>query len=205
MTITYPVAFPTQPGIKVSKFTMDDAVAMSESPFSFEQQVYEHQGKRWMVEITMPVMKRLTAGAFIARMAQLKGMKGTFLLGDPDARTPQGVATGTPLVNGGTQVGDTLVTDGWTHSVTGILLAGDYIQLGSGSTQRMHILTSDANSDGSGNATLSIWPTLRGSPADDAAIVTSNCMTQFRLDKPFNWSANEASTYSITFSATEAL
>jgi hypothetical protein len=37
----------------------------------------------------------------------------------------KGVATGTPLTNGTNQTGNSLVTDGWTNSTTGILKLGD--------------------------------------------------------------------------------
>lgn len=118
-----------------------------------------------------------------------------------------GVATGTPLVNGGSQnvtyanaTGDnsqTLVTDGWTNSTTGILKAGDVITIagvyavnpvpGEGTTgktvmpylQQFTVLA-DANSGAStGPATLTISPaiitsgpfqTVSAAPADNAAI-----------------------------------
>lgn len=207
MTITYPISLPTQPGIKKFKMTMDSVVAISESPFTYEQQVYQHQGQRWKASITLPAMKRVQAELWIATLAgQLNSRYGTFLAGDPDATAPQGIGTGTPLVNGASQTGNTLVTDGWTHSITGILLAGDYIQLGTGATARLHKVLVDANSDGSGNATFTIWPTLRYSPADNAAIVIANTVTQWRLDAAFTWDSDEAKTYpAITFGATEAL
>lgn len=206
MTITYPLTPPSTPGIRTSGFKMANAVAISESPFTFEQQAYAHQGERFgPITITMPPMKRDKAGPWIAFFAKLQGRKGTFLMGDPDGKTPQGVATGTPLVNGGSQTGNSLVTDGWTHSVTGILKANDYIQLGSGSTARMYMVLDDVNSDGSGNATLTIWPSLRSTPLDNAAIVVSNCVTQFRLDGDFGWDADLNSVYTWSFSASEAL
>lgn len=205
MTITYPLSLPSAPGIKKVKPTMDSAVAFSESPFTFEQQTYAHQGQRWRFNVTLPMMRRDFAEQWIATMAKLNGRQGTFLLGDPDAKVPRGVATGTPLVNGASQVGNSLITDGWTHSITGIMKAGDYIQLGSGSTARMYKILDDVNSDGSGNATFSIWPNLRSSPADDDTVVVQNCKTQCRLDQSFNWDANEVSTYEITFGCSEAL
>ena len=118
-----------------------------------------------------------------------------------------GVATGTPLVNGGSQnvtyaassgtPSQTLVTDGWTNSITGIVKAGDVFTLagvfavnpvpGEGATgktvmpylQQFTVLA-DANSGGStGPATLTISPaiivsgpyqTVSAAPADNAAI-----------------------------------
>jgi len=202
---SFPATMPATPAPAKIKMTLDDAVAVSESPFSFAQQVYEHQGQRFKADVTLPVMRPATAQPWLGFFASLRGRRGTFLMGDPDAKTPLGVATGTPLVNGGSQTGNSLITDGWTHGVTGILKTGDYFQLGSGSTARMYKMIADANSDGSGNATLTFWPNLRSSPADNAALVVTNCMTQFRLNAPFGWDANEVSTFSVVWSCTEAL
>lgn len=112
-----------------------------------------------------------------------------------------GVATGTPLVNGASQtstyasVKDTntqsLVTDGWTASTTGILKAGDVIEIAGVYAVnpvtkatlpflRQFVVTADADSGAStGPATLTISPAIitsgafqncSAAPADNAAI-----------------------------------
>lgn len=111
-----------------------------------------------------------------------------------------GAYGGTPLVNGASQATtydsskDTgtmsLVTDGWSTSVTGLLKAGDVITVAgvysvnpqtkqSTGALANFVVVSDVNSDGSGNATLTISPpmitsgayqTVTGAPADNAAI-----------------------------------
>lgn len=205
MAISYPLTFPTVIAPARSKFGMLTSVAVSQSPFSYQQQVYKNQGAAWKCEIEMPAMRRVYAEQFIAFMAKLQGRYGTFLFGDYDGRRPQGVATGSPLVKGAGQTGMTLLTDGWTAGVTNILKAGDYIQLGSSSTARLYKVTDNVNSDGSGNASLPIWPPLRSSPGDNDPLVVNSTVSQFRLDAPFDWDANEVSTYGIKFTATEAL
>lgn len=98
-----------------------------------------------------------------------------------------GVATGTPLVNGASQVStyasvkDTmtqnLVTDGWTNSVTGIVKAGDVITIAGVFAVnpvtkatlpflKQFVVTADANSGATtGPATLSIYPAIIDSGA----------------------------------------
>jgi hypothetical protein len=116
------------------------------------------------------------------------------------------VATGTPVINGASQTGSELITDGWTADTTGILKAGDYIQLGTGSTARLYKVLDDVDSDGSGNATFDIWPNLRSSPDDNATITVSNCKSVFRLTTNVtDISINQASIYGLTFGAVEAL
>jgi hypothetical protein len=139
-------------------------------------------------------------------LISLRGQLGTFLLGDPTGATARGAATGTPLVNGASQTGGSLVIDGATNSVTGWLKAGDYIQLGTGSSSRLHKVLADANSSAGGAVTLDIWPHIRISPADNAAVTVSSAKGLFRLSSNEQaWSVNEAAIYGITFSAMEAV
>jgi hypothetical protein len=118
-----------------------------------------------------------------------------------------GVATGTPLVNGAAQnvtyanatgtPSQTLITDGWTNSTTGILKAGDVFTIagvfavnpvpGEGTTgkkvmpylQQFTVLADADSGASTGPATLTISPaiitsgpqqTVNAAPADNAAI-----------------------------------
>ena len=83
-----------------------------------------------------------------------------------------GAYGGTPLANAATaQTGASIITDGWTASVTGLLKAGDVITFAGTyeinpqtyeSTGRLQqfVVTADVNSDGSGNATIPISPSI---------------------------------------------
>ena len=206
MAITYPLALPTHTGIAQISLRANDTVAMNMSPFSARQQVYKYSGQFWEADITLPPMKREDAEQWITFLMKLNGAYGTFLLGDPNGATARGVATGSPVVNGASQTGYELVTDGWTADTTGILKAGDYIQLGTGSDSRLYKVLDDVDSDGSGNATLDLWPNLRSSPDDDATITVSNCQSLFRLTTNVtDININQASLYGLTFGAVEAL
>lgn len=206
MAISYPLTHPATPGFAQIDITAFDVVAIAQSAFTLQEQVYAHQGGIWRAAVSLPPMKRETAAAWCAWLTALRGRYGTFLLGDSSAKTARGVATGTPLVNGSSQTGLTLVTDGWTAGVTGILKAGDYISIGSGTSTRLYMVVSDANSNGSGQATLEIWPRLRESPADNAAITVSNAKGLFRLDtNERGWTVDRAKIFGISFSAVEAI
>ena len=85
--------------------------------------------------------------------------------------------------------------------MTGTLLAGDYIQLGTGANARLHKVLQDQD----GNGTLEIWPALRADQSAVSADLTS-AAGLFRLSSnEQSWSVNEASIYGITFGAMEAL
>jgi len=102
----------------------------------------------------------------------------------------QGTATGTPQVDGASQTGSTLNTEGWTASVTGILAQGDIFTIAdvysvnpiskeSTRVLQPFTVTAAATSNASGDAALSISPaittsgayqTVSAGPANDALI-----------------------------------
>ena len=83
-----------------------------------------------------------------------------------------GVGTGTPLVDGASQTGSSLLTDGWGNTVTNSVRAGDAIKIAGDNA--VYIVTADANSDGAGHVTIPISPPLRTSPADNADLTITN-------------------------------
>jgi P22 coat protein - gene protein 5 len=110
---------------------------------------------------------------------------------DQNVRTHTvGPLGGTPLVNGAAQSGASLVTDGWTASAASRLKKGDTFTIAnvygvnpisgdSTGVLRRFVVTADVSSDGSGNATIPISPsitatgafkTVSAAPADNAAI-----------------------------------
>jgi hypothetical protein len=127
----------------------------------------------------------------------LRGMMGTaagfdFAMSQNVAVHTVGAYVGTPLMNGATaEAATSLVTDGWTGSVTGLLKKGDVITIAGvyavnpmnkqNTTQlRQFVVTADVNST-AGAATIPIYPAIYTStsgakqnvtalPADNAAI-----------------------------------
>ena len=206
MTVTYPLQLPAFPDAAAVTIKPLNTVAVHTSPHSLKQQVQRFDGQLWQADIKLRSMPRALAAPWTAFLLKLNGREGTVLVGDPDAAAPLGVATGTPLVDGAAQSGGTLNGKGWTPSVTGILKAGDYIQLGSGATTRLHQVLDDADSDGGGLAALTIWPDLRESPADGAAIVTNSPKGTFRMtSNDTGWSTDERRLYGFSLALIEAV
>ena len=206
MAITYPLTLPSHTGITGITFRAVNTVGITQSPFTYSQQVVAHSGQRWEVDVTLPAMARADAEQWIAFLVSLRGVFGTFTLGDPVGASPRGSAGGTPLVNGASQTGGTLNIDGCTASQTGWLKAGDYIQLGTAGTATLHKVLADADSNGSGEVSLDIWPYIRTAPADDASVTLTNTVGRFRLaSNQQNWNINEASIFGMTFGGVEAI
>jgi hypothetical protein len=205
MAITYPLAFPSQ-CVREITIRAKTIVGFNSSPFTGQQQVYKHQGQWWEAEMSFPPMRRENAEEVAAFLIKLNGRFGTFLMGDPVNTSPRGVGTGTPLVKGASQTGNELITDGWTANTTNILKAGDWIQLGTGSASRLHKVLQDVNSDGTGTATLTIFPNLRSIPADNLSITTQNPKGQWRLStNDIDYTIQTGQFYGITLACMEAL
>jgi hypothetical protein len=162
------------------RIDMRSVVGLQPALLTLEQTVFVWQGDGLEGMLEWGSMNVADAGSVKAWLAALNGMEGTFLAGDPLAATPQGTWAGAPLLNGAHAAGiKTLTVDGFTAGATG--KAGDYLQFGSGSTTRLHMVVLDFTANGSGQATLEIWPRLRTAYADNTAIVKTNTQGLWRL------------------------
>lgn len=194
MAISYPLALPTSIGIAEITLSANNAVAISQSPFTFQQQIIRHPGQRWTASISIPPVRRDLAEPWVAFLLAMNGPVGTFLLGDPNGKAPRGTATSATITGTAGSASPTI-------TMTGTLLAGDYIQLGSGATATLHKVLQDR----SGTGTVEIWPALRSDVTGATATLT-NTVGRFRLSgtqQSFN--INDASIYGISFDAVEAL
>ncbi len=167
--ITYPLSFPS--GIAPNNFTWSpqSAVVVQPSTFTYEQKVYAWAGQQRFFVAKFPALTLPQTRIMRAFVRKLNGMEGTFYYGDPNADQMGGtVVSGYVggLVMGANQTGTSIATDGWPISQT-IFKAGDYISIG----DRLHELLDDATSNGSGQATLSLWPFIRSAYADNAPIL----------------------------------
>lgn len=187
MAIVYPISPPT--GLNPSSLTIsrNDVVAVAPSPFTGQPQTHRWPGQWWVLSANYPVIPDALIDQWEGFLGRLKGRYGTFLFGDPSRATPRGPMSGSPVVDGANQSGDYLNIRGATASVTGWGKAGDYIQIGSGMSATLYRLSADATTDGSGRASLEVWPQIRQSPSapgDGATVIVSNTVGRFRLTEP---------------------
>jgi len=208
MSISYPLALPATNTIRSIELRTVNAVAYSRSPFTFAGQAHEYAGKMWQADITLKPMRRSDAEKWITWLISLKGQLGTFYLGDPLGCTPQGSGrdSDTVLVDGAVTSGNTIAIDSAPVSTTDFLKAGDYMQIGSGTSRQLFKVLNDVDTDATGSATVDVWPNVRTSISDNAAVTLESAQGVFRLaSNETSWSVNEASIYGITFGAVEAV
>tara|TARA_Y100000004_G_C8930628_1_gene419753 strand:+ start:365 stop:988 length:624 start_codon:yes stop_codon:yes gene_type:complete len=202
----YPLTMPTSPNFVRSEWSIERTVARTTSPFTYAQSVHEYEGAVWTATVTLPPMFREQAVEWQTFFMQLHGTKGTFLMGDPDAGSPRGTINNTIAVNGAHSIGAYDITIDGADTGETIFEKGDYVQFNSGATSQLHMIVEDIASDGSGNATLKVEPTLKVALSNDATISYTNPKGVFRMtSNELGWSADRISTYGISFSCIQAL
>lgn len=197
------LTMPTSANIAEVVFKIKDVVARTFSPYTLQDQAFRWPGEQWMVDFTLPPIGDVdVANEWKAFGVRLEGSYGRFYMGDPSSPTPRGAATGTPLIKGAGQLGNSIVTDGWAAGVTNILKAGDYVQIGT----RLHMQMVNVNSNGSGEATLTLRPAVISAPADNSAVVVNSPKGIFKMtSNTFEWRVSPGPIYYISFQAEEVV
>lgn len=146
---------------------------------------FPNMGRRWTETFgALSTADPVTLG-FLAVVQDYWRSGTIFTIDHRMFQTPKGVATGTPLVNGGSQTGTSLITDGWSNTITNILRAGDILKIAG--LNVVFDQLADVNSNGSGQATLTLSPPIFAgqSPADNAALtVTGVTFRAFFAEPP---------------------
>lgn len=199
MALTYPLNFPNV-GISSMTMRLVRAVSEVESPFTFNKQIFQHQGTKWEAEITLPPLTDQESRAVQAFLTGLKGQTGTFLFGNPLHATQYGTATSVAL-SANAAIGD----DQLTCIGNGTLLAGDFFQLGTGLDARIHQVVEDVIF-GFTAETVKIEPPVRASANSGDSLVLSNPKGAWRLsNSDVEWAINNASIHGITIPCVEAV
>ena len=203
-TPSYPLTLPS-PNFSQSTFEIARKTGYTESTFTGKQQVHEYPYALWKATLSLPPLRRSDWNNWSVFILQLRGRRGTFLLGDPDNTETQGTATGTILTNGTTNAGATQINlDG--VSANGTMKKGDYLQIGANGSNTLHLITADATASSGGEITVNFEPAVRTAIANNTAVTFGNTAKGiFRMDADtYGWEANAVSTYGFTFSCTQA-
>lgn len=185
------------------ELVMQDKVSADPSPWTQQAQILDWQIDWWEATASLPQMQRAVAQQWIALLAECRGQSAAFLIGDPLANRPTGLAKGAPLVDGlNSTRSSTLTIRGLAPNLARQLLPGDHIQIG----YRMHVNLDVANSDAHGKAALNLWPRIREAPNDGDPVIWKNPKGLFRLaDNQRSYSLANTKLAAISLKLTEAL
>jgi hypothetical protein len=196
MAITYPLTPPAAIRIASLRFSAISAVARNISPFTFSSQSYNWTGTMLSGDVECPPMNRADAEELIGFL--IMAARGTFYFRDYANGTQRGNMSSNPKLDGAHVANTTTITiDGGSGSWA----VGDYIQLGTGSSSKLHKIT-QVNSATS----YEIFPLLRTAYPDNTAIDYTDAVGVFRLGTTTcDWSIDTAKKYGLNFSIFEAI
>ena len=185
-----PLSFPNV-GIQSMSMRLRRVVAVAESPFTLDTQVYTHQGARWEAEISLPPLTHAEAKSIEGFIVGLKGREGTFTFGNP---------LDTSTLSDNTVSSAAIRAESFTlGSGTAAVSAGTYFEL----NNYLYCVTSDK---AAGATTLSFQPPLRSAVTSSLVVKYNLPATTWRMSSnDVGWSINEASIYGFSFACVEAL
>lgn len=162
------------------------------SPLTGAIQTAQRGGTRWRATLTFDNLTGADRAVMQAFLSQLQATANNFFLTDHSyARRADGA--GTPRVNGASQTGNQLTTDGWT-SGTYAFLRGDLFTVNG----ELKMAVADATIT-AGAATVDFVPELREAPDDNSTLTISAPTGIFRLATPSSGWSNQPGIFS-TFS-----
>lgn len=198
-------SLPTAPGPRRVNLRLAANSASHVSPITGATQTSARFGAMWMLDIELPPLSRRQAGEWLSVLAGANGVSGSIYAGPhcprpvdyydatANPKHPQSaslsldfiageyaarwVTTPTPLVDGGSQTGTTLDTDGWSEGDG--LNKGDWIAFENGTFRELHMVTADSFADSNGDMTITLAPKIRRSPSDNAALIIERATGEF--------------------------
>lgn len=198
MPISYPLTFPTATGIRTRELMPRTIVGMTSSPYTGQQQVFGWPGQWLQFSCSLPPMPDANAGIWSAFFMAMNGPEGTCLFGDSVRKSPRGTASGTWTVGAGNVANSTtLILAGGT----GQFAVGDWLQIFSGASTRLHRVL-QVNS----STSYDVFPRLRSAYANGSAVTYTNPKGVFRLaEMPSEGFDSGKICSGMSFSLVEAL
>lgn len=192
------ITFPSTPKAQNMSWRLIQPAQVNISGWTGKRQVVASGRGWWECQFTLPpIVGTTNVNAWRSFMGLARGSANDFQV--PVDPTAQSSVVASPLVNGASQIGRSLVTDGWPVSTT-VLYAGQFVTIGNQLLQ----LTSNITSNGSGQATITFEPAIRTSPADNAAIEFKNPYCLMYLTEDPSYSVEPGYVYNMSFNLRES-
>ncbi len=179
----------------ISPTTVDHVIdpdnAVNTSPLSRFTQANSRVGNRVGLRqsfVNLQGDDRYDMQAFLLAM---NGQANRALMPDHSYHGPRGAIAGSaPVVDGAGQTGFEINITGLLPSITNIFKGADQFSFqNANGLFELKFVSADVDSDGSGNATVPIWPEIHHSPPDAGVIYTVSPAGTFMLVNPKNgWS-----------------
>lgn len=137
------------------------------SPMTGSMQTVDRGGLRWRVMYTYTALRNDDRADVLGTLAALRSQANRVRIKVYD-NPKRGNYGGTPLVNGGSQSGSSIILDG-CGTVSNWIRKGDYFSIDVNGEHELKMCTADKSSSG-GAITIDFEPRLRASPLNNAAV-----------------------------------
>lgn len=156
------------------------------SPLTNSVQTASRKGSLWKVGMSFDNLSGSQRAEMQAFLVKLNGQEHRFRVHD-HSYVRRGVGFGALTINGADQGGVNLVCLTTGLNIVGYVKAGDYVSF----NNELHMVTTDADSDTSGNITIQIAPPIR-KPTINAGTVdyTSPVSGVFMLSSNSGWNTD---------------
>jgi len=197
-------AFPTTTKPRVFNFASNRPNTTAYT-LSGKRSVKQFAAQYFSFSVQMPPLQQSDFMSIYAFLTKQQGSFQTFTFEYP--LDNQGADKGQTdiLVNGAVALGsNSIAMDGFTNSTTGVLKAGDLIKFAS--DNKVYMVTADANSNGSGEATITIEPPLQVAASDNAAVTVNKPSFRVALmQDDLLYSTDAAGFFTLSFDVREVL
>jgi hypothetical protein len=151
---------------------------------------------RWRMSITShPAMTQADAVIWESLVLRLRGGINHLAIGDPVRKVPRGTMRGTLTLSAQAAAGETTLSiTGGAGQASKTLLAGDWLQVGTGLSAQLFKVVTDATANGSGVISVTVEPPVRATFASSTAVAWSSPIAHFKAVGAPQWSYAEAQT-----------
>ena len=197
-------AFPTTKKPRVFNFTSNRPNNTAYT-LSGKRSIKQFAAQYFSFSVQMPPMKQSDFQQFYAFLVKQKGSFEDFTFEYPLDNLGADKAETDILANGVQAIGDsTIAMDGFSVSTDDVLKGGDLIKFSG--HNKVYMVTGDANSNASGQATVSIEPPLQAALADNEAVtVNKPSFTVALVQDDVLYSTDAAGFFTLSFDVREVL
>ena len=197
-------AFPTTKNPTVFNFASNRPNSTTYT-LSGKRSVKQFAAQYFSFSVQMPPMKQSEFQAFHAFLVKQKGSFDTFTFQYPLDNLGADKNNASVVVNGVHAIGDsTIAMDGFTVSTNDVFKAGDLIKFNG--HNKVYMVTGDANSNASGQATISIEPPLQAALANNEDIDTNQpSFTVALVQDDLLYATDASGFFSLSFDVREVL
>jgi hypothetical protein len=197
-------AYPTTKKPRVFNFTSNRPNNTAYT-LSGKRSVKQFAAQYFSFSVQMPPMKQTDFQQYYAFLVKQKGSFEDFTFEYPLDNLGADKGETDILANGVHAIGDsTIAMDGFSVSTDDVLKGGDLIKFSG--HNKVYMVTGDANSNVSGQATVSIEPPLQAALADNEAVtVNKPSFTVALVQDDVLYSTDAAGFFTLSFDVREVL